>query len=87
MWPIFGIHSPIQWAILEENWLGNFIINLFNEFKSTTLLYFVTIHYPKYLDQFLMILLATFTTGLVFVCGSKEAYVLTKTAHHPKYLD
>ena len=26
-----------------------------------------TTHYPKYLDQFLTVLLATFTTGLIFV--------------------
>ena len=28
--------------------------------------------YPKYCDQFLMVLLATFTTGLVFVRQSKQ---------------
>ena len=31
-----------------------------------------TIHYPKYLDQFLMILLETFTTGLIFARQSKQ---------------
>ena len=30
-------------------------------------------HYPKYLDQFLMILLATFTRGLIAVKQSKQA--------------
>ena len=28
--------------------------------------------YPKYLDQFLMVLLETFTTGLIFVRQSKQ---------------
>ena len=31
-----------------------------------------TTHYPKYLDQFLTVLLKTFTTGLVFVRQSKQ---------------
>ena len=31
-----------------------------------------TTHYPKYLDQFLTILLETFTTGLIFVRQLKQ---------------
>ena len=29
-------------------------------------------HYPKYLEQFLMVLLETFTTGLIFARQSKQ---------------
>ena len=44
---------------------------------------------PKYLDQFLMILHATFTAGLVFVRQLKrgQPYVLIETTPTPKYLD
>ena len=55
-------------------------------------MYVLTIitHNPKYLDQFLMVLLKTLTTGLVFVRQSKQTqqpYVLIETTHYPKYLD
>ena len=45
---------------------------------------------PKYLGEFLAVLLATFTTGLLFprwLRQGKQPYVLTETAHYPKYLD
>ena len=45
---------------------------------------------PKYLDQFLTVLHATFTTGLIFVRQLKQGtapYLLIETIHTPKYLD
>ena len=41
-------------------------------------------HIPKYICHFLTILLATFTTGLVFVEQSKQGIA---TLYFPKYLD
>ena len=38
------------------------------------------------LELLFKILLQTFTTGL-FVRGSKQPYVSTKTVHYPKYFD
>ena len=50
-----------------------------------------TTHYLKYLDQFLMVLLETFTIGLIFAGQSKQEaatlYVLIELTHYLKYLD
>ena len=55
-------------------------------------MYVLTIitHNPKYLDQFLIVLLETFTTGLVFARQSKQRVLTlfsTIITHNPKYLD
>ena len=43
-----------------------------------------TTHYPKYLNQFLTVLLETFTTGLVFARRLKQgAADLTQPIHPP----
>ena len=54
-------------VLLEEDKLDEARFCVMIKTGGNNTVFIKTTHYHKYLDQFLMVLLATFTTGLIFV--------------------
>ena len=68
---ILNISTNSEWFYMKLSQWGSFLWD--NQTKgSQPYVSTIITHNPKYLDQFLIVLLETFTTGLVFVRQSKQ---------------
>ena len=61
------VSTVIKFNSLQSEFITGLIFCVIINTRGSNPLFIKTIHYHKYLDQFLMVLLATFITRLIFV--------------------